>query len=138
LLTRGRIRKNIRFEIRKFLRFSNFSAFENRFEFESNIFLPLHVVFRNTFRIIRIEYLLRTTVGVTKNSSSGDTSALDVSAIAERHQQEQLDEAWDTLAVLLQRNMIQQKHVTAFQTLYRENIQGKEKVTKLKNLLAIC
>jgi uncharacterized protein VirK/YbjX len=59
--SRGRIRKNIRFEIRKFLRFSNFSAFENRFEFESNIFLPLHVVFRNTFRIIRIEYLLRTT-----------------------------------------------------------------------------
>jgi hypothetical protein len=75
-------------------------------------------------------------VGVTKNSSSGDASGVDVSAIAERHQQEQLDEAWDTLAVLLQRNMIQQKHVTVFQTLYRENIQGKEKVTKLKNLLA--
>jgi hypothetical protein len=41
-------------------------------------------------------------VGVTKNSSSGDASGVDVSAIAERHQQEQLDEAWDTLAVLLQ------------------------------------
>jgi hypothetical protein len=72
--------------------------------------------------------------GVPKTSS--DSTALDVSAIAERHQQEQLDEAWDALAVLLQKNMIQQKHVTVFQTLYRENIQGKEKVTKLKNLLA--
>lgn len=72
--------------------------------------------------------------GVPKTSS--DSTALDVSAIAERHQQEQLDEAWDALAGLLQKNMIQQKHVTVFQTLYRENIQGKEKVTKLKSLLA--
>jgi hypothetical protein len=74
--------------------------------------------------------------GITSNNNNNSSSALDVTAIAERHQQEQLEEAWDTLAILLQRNMIQQKHVTVFQTLCRENVQWKEKVTKLKSLLA--
>ena len=54
----------------------------------------------------------------------------------ESQQQENLDEAWNVLASLLQRNIIEQKHVTVFQTLTRDNVQTKEKVAKLKSLLA--
>lgn len=54
----------------------------------------------------------------------------------ESQQQENLDEAWNVLASLLQRNIIEQKHVTVFQSLTRDNVQTKEKVAKLKSLLA--
>jgi len=75
---------------------------------------------------------------VTSSTSAAVVSASTaITTIAENQRQhQQLDEAWAVLATLLQNQIIEQKHVSAFQSLIRENYQWKEKVAKLKNLLA--
>jgi len=49
--------------------------------------------------------------------------------------QESLDKIWTIMAKLLQEGQIEQTHVSIVQNLIRQNLQSKEKIAKLKNLL---
>jgi hypothetical protein len=63
------------------------------------------------------------------------SSSTETAGSQDNQQQEALDHVWTTMAKLLTEGHIDQKHVSVVQGLIRENLQSKEKITKLKSLL---